>query len=30
MLMEQVVNATQEAWDPVMPVKIDLINREMN
>ena len=30
MLMEQVVSATQEAWDPVMPVKIDLINREMN
>lgn len=30
MLMELVVKATQEAWDPVMPVKIDLVNREMN
>jgi flagellar motor switch protein FliM len=30
MLMELVVNATQEAWDPVMPVKVDLVNREMN
>jgi flagellar motor switch protein FliM len=30
MLMELVVKATQEAWDPVLPVKIDLVNREMN
>jgi flagellar motor switch protein FliM len=30
MLMELVVNATQEAWDPVMPAKVELINREMN
>lgn len=30
MLMGMVVQATQDAWDPVMPVKIDLINREMN
>jgi flagellar motor switch protein FliM len=30
MLMELVVSATQEAWEAVMPVKIELINREMN
>src|SRR5512139_3007589 len=30
MLMGMVVQATQDAWDPVLPVKIDLINREMN
>jgi flagellar motor switch protein FliM len=30
MLMDLVVKATQEAWDPVMPVKVELINREMN
>jgi flagellar motor switch protein FliM len=30
MLMEQVVAATQEAWLALLPVKIELINREMN
>jgi flagellar motor switch protein FliM len=30
MLMEQVVSATQEAWLALLPVKIELINREMN
>jgi flagellar motor switch protein FliM len=30
MLMDQVVTATQEAWVPLLPVKIELINREMN
>lgn len=28
MLLGQVVSAAQEAWDPVMPVKIELVNRE--
>jgi flagellar motor switch protein FliM len=30
MLMELVSKATQEAWDPVLGVKIELVNREMN
>jgi len=30
MLMEQVVTATQEAWLALLPVKIELMNREMN
>ena len=30
MLMELVVEATVEAWDPVLPVKVELLNREMN
>lgn len=30
MLMEQVVAATQDAWAALLPVKIELINREMN
>ncbi len=30
MLMEQVTIATQEAWQALMPVKIEFINREMN
>jgi len=30
MLMELVTEATVEAWDPVMPAKVELINREMN
>ena len=30
MLMELVTEATQEAWDPVMPAKVEFINREMN
>jgi flagellar motor switch protein FliM len=30
MLMQLVTDATVEAWDPVMPAKVELINREMN
>jgi flagellar motor switch protein FliM len=30
MLMEQVTIATQEAWQALMPVKIEFLNREMN
>jgi flagellar motor switch protein FliM len=30
MLMELVSKAIEEAWDPVMAVKIDLVSREMN
>jgi len=30
MLMDLVVEATVEAWDPVLPVKVELLNREMN
>ena len=30
MLMDLVVEATVEAWDPVLPVKVEFMNREMN
>jgi flagellar motor switch protein FliM len=30
MLMELVVKATREAWDPVLSVDVELVNREMN
>jgi flagellar motor switch protein FliM len=30
MLMEQVIDATQEAWLALLPVKIEFMNREMN
>jgi flagellar motor switch protein FliM len=30
MLMDLVTEATVEAWDPVLPVKVELLNREMN
>jgi len=30
MLMEQVIDATQEAWLALLPVKIEVMNREMN
>jgi flagellar motor switch protein FliM len=30
MLMEQVIAGSQEAWAPVLPAKVEFINREMN